>query len=386
MSIWGVISDTHKEDNMNAIPHIMEVFKKKGVNTIIHCGDIEPCHLRPELFLNLSVVCALTEGQVDKPEFSAPPRDWRFTVPGKRIQLVDGVLIYLGHKLSHDVRTNHESKFKKTLDIIRRDHDGLRAVFAGHTHHQIFIQDDLVNFINPGAVQDSYDGYEYAIIDTDRGEITFGRISKTRPAKKSFSIGVISDSLNISDIDTEIWHKFVQEMKDRGINHIIHCGNIALHDIGRKELDNFRVYCNLRPDQLSKKPSCPKNWKLIDPTNPVIEINDYRFCVQLDLGATLIEKSEFDAQKLSLDLRRKYPEISFILYGFTKDAFMEEGDQVRIISPGDLVKGRNFATITLPTTEITFSHVPIDPLSPIQLSCPKKLRRKTHKAILAPGG
>jgi len=395
MSIWGIISDTHNENKMNAIPHIMEAFRKKGVKTIIHCGDIDPCHLKPELFLNLPVVCALTEGQVQfikeqiapKLEFSVPLPNWEFTVPRDRIRLVNGVLIYLGHKLSFDILNGPESELRKTIDTIRRDYDGIRMVFAGHTHHQIFIQDHLVNFINPGAVQNSYDGYEYAIIDTDRGEIVFSRIPKTKPVRQSFTIGIISDSLNVSELDAEIWGKLAQEMRDRGVSHIIHCGNIALQDIGRPELSDFKVYYNLRADKLCKNTPHPNNWELLDQVNPVVEINGYRFCVQLDLGAELIEKSEFDMQKLSLERRRKYPEISFILCGFINDAFYEEGEQIRIINPGDLVKDRSFATITLPTTEITFSSVPVDPLPLIeQAPSSKKTRNKNKKSPLAPGG
>ena len=47
--IIGILSDTH-HDRANAIPHVVEEFKKRGVETIFHCGDIEPKHLNYELF------------------------------------------------------------------------------------------------------------------------------------------------------------------------------------------------------------------------------------------------------------------------------------------------------------------------------------------------
>ena len=58
--IIGVLSDTHN-DKMNVLPYVMAEFKKRNVEMIVHCGDIEPKHLKPELFNNLPVICALTE-------------------------------------------------------------------------------------------------------------------------------------------------------------------------------------------------------------------------------------------------------------------------------------------------------------------------------------
>lgn len=365
--IWGVLSDTHK-DRMNATPYIIAEFKKHKVEAVIHCGDINPGHLSPELFGNLPVFCALIEEQAKNPDFLGPPNGWKFTKPdsiekGGRVLYVDDTRIYLGHKRAFEFLTGSEVELRKTLHTIRRDYDGIRYVFAGHTHHQIYSQGHLTNFVNPGAVEDSFDGYEYAVINTDTDEITFSRIPKTKPEKESFSVGVISDSLNISELDANFWKTLAEEFKKRQIKHIIHCGNLSLRDIGRKELKDFQVYYNLRPDQKNPKKT-PDNWQIIHQEKPVVEINACYFYVQLDLGAILLEQSECDMQILSLDLRRKYPEIRFILCGFTNNAFYEEGAEVRIINPGDIFQDRNFSLITLPTTEITFSHLPVSPLPP----------------------
>ncbi len=50
--IIGILSDTHT-DKANAIPHIVKEFKRRYVEVIFHCGDIEPIHLDPKLFGNL---------------------------------------------------------------------------------------------------------------------------------------------------------------------------------------------------------------------------------------------------------------------------------------------------------------------------------------------
>jgi predicted phosphodiesterase len=357
--IWGIISDTH-EDKMNAIGHIMAEFKKRNVQAIVHAGDIELKHLKPELFNNLPVICALVENQVGKPEFAKPPKGWIYTTPGNRIFNFCNVSIYVGHKRSFEFLAGSESDLTRTLNTIRRDHDFVRWLFSGHTHHQIYQQGPLINFVNPGAVESSFEGYEYTVINTETEEIIFSRIPKTKPLKEKFAVGVISDSMNISDLDTTFWKRLEDEVRKYDIKHVIHCGNMAENDIGREELKDFEVFYNLRPDQRNIK--APKNWHLIRSDNPVVEVNGYRFYVQLDLGAELLEQSEYDMHRLCLTLRRKYPGISFVLCGFTNNAFYEEGEQVRIINPGDIVKDLNFAVISLPIAEITFSRVPVEPL------------------------
>lgn len=365
--IWGILSDTHN-DRIHAIPHIIAEFKKRGVEYIIHCGDIKAEHLKPELFGNLPVVCALVEEQAKNPKFANPPKNWKFTTPdsikrGGRIVDIGDIRAYVGHKRAFEFLTGSEARLKETLNQIRRDYEWVRWFFSGHTHHQIFSQGHVINFVNPGAVEDSFDGYEFAVIDTDKDGIVFSRIPRTKSVKESFSVGVISDSSNISELNPNFWGKLDKELRKNNVRHIIHCGNLSLEDVGRKELENFHVYYNLRPNQ--KKPAAPKNWHLISEKNPIVEINGYRFYVQLDIGATLLEKSEYDMYLLCLKLRREYPEISFVLCGFTNDAFYEEGEEVRIINPGDVVKDQNYSLISLPCTEITFGHVPFEPLPPI---------------------
>jgi predicted phosphodiesterase len=360
--IAGILSDTHR-DKANAIPHVIKEFKKRKVEVIFHCGDIEPKHLNEDLFGNLPVVCALIEEQKGMKEFCFPPHGWRFTEPGDRIvTLPNGLRFYIGHKRAFEFLTGAETELMKTLESIRKDYDCVQWLFSGHTHHQIYKQDPLINFLNPGAIEDSYDGYEFAVIDTETKETTFSRIPRTKPTKKPFSVGIISDSLNISELDVDFWANLAAKFKKRRIKNIIHCGNISLKDIGKKELSDFTVHYFLRKDQ--KNPSnVPDNWKLIPWEKPTVTLDGYRFYIQLDLGVTILDKSEIDMHRLSLQTRGDYPETNFILFGSTNYAFLEEGEQVRIINPGDVVRSRNYAVITLPTTEITFSSILPPPLS-----------------------
>ena len=367
--ILGILGDTH-EDQANATPHIIREFKRRDVELVLHCGDIEIQHIDADLYGGLPVFCALieeqihTENPVKKEKFENPPKGWTFTKPGQRIiELKDSLYAYLGHKRSFGFLKGTETELDQMMQEIRMKSDWVRWFFSGHTHHQIYKQGHLTSFVNPGAVEDSFDGYEFAIINTTNREIVFCRIPQTTPAIDDFSVGVISDSLNISVIDPGFWNKLAKEFKSRGVKNIIHCGNIALSDIGIEALGNFQVHYKLRPDQKSDKAF--DNWHPHTIENPVVEIEGYKFYLQLDLGADLLEKSETGMHKICLDLRRKYPEISFVLCGFTNDAFYSEGQEIRIINPGDILRDRNFSVICLPRTEITFGHVPVDPLPPI---------------------
>jgi predicted phosphodiesterase len=360
----GVLSDTH-DDRMNALPYIIAAFKKSGVQTIIHCGDIDPKHLNPALYGNMPVVCALTDEQAatHSPDYNEPPPGWIFTLPDNRIVDLDSVRVYVGHKRSFEILYGSEVALLETMHKIRRDHDRVRYIFSGHTHHQIFMQNPLINFINPGAIEDPMGilgGYEYTVINTETNEIIFSRIPATKGIKRFLNVGVISDSRDIAETDTEFWKKLAAEFDRQQVTHIIHCGNIASADIGRKEFEEFQVHYNLLLNQ--QDPGGPENWHCIPYADPVIDIEGYYFFVQYNLGASLLDKSEMDLHRLSLLVQKEHPEVKFLLFGFSHNGFYEEGQQMVILNPGDIVKDRNYAVIRLPSNEIVFNQIPVEPL------------------------
>ncbi|MCX5712850.1 MAG: hypothetical protein NTY47_07330, partial [Candidatus Omnitrophica bacterium] len=126
----------------------------------------------------------------------------------------------------------------------------------------------------------------------------------------------------------------------------------------------------LRPWQINRTAppnwrAAPPNWKQIPPDNWAVEINGYQFYVHLDLALHLFAQSEIDMHKYCMGLKSENPNIGFVLFGCTNDAFLEEGEHVRIINPGDIANSRTFAVIFLQRNEITFGHVPDDPLPPV---------------------
>ena len=372
--IIGVLSDTHG-DTKNAIPHIVREFKKRGVELVVHCGDIIPKHVSKELFGGLPVICAFVDGQKEDPIFLENcPENWDITFPGNRIRhLPDGEVIYVGHKRHIDFLRKTAEQFAETLMDIRQQFDGLRYVFGGHMHFQTFKQGQLVSFINPGAVEDALGwGYEYAIVNIVSGEVIFSRILPTPDDRSEFSVGVISDSLDITHRDHTYWGRLAKELGDRGVSHIIHCGNIEIKDVGRPELGGFIVHYAIRTDQylehkkFKESGMIPSNWSVVPEVDsdegPIVSVNGYKFYVQLDLGLKYMTVSEAGMDSAAMQIRRKHPETEFVLCGFTREALFVEGSQVITINPGDTNADRSFVVICLPRREITFGNVGFDPL------------------------
>jgi predicted phosphodiesterase len=374
----GAVSDTHSNRN-GALSHIIAEFKRRGVNIVVHCGDILPEHVSNELFDNFPVICAIVDTQKEDPLFNENcPEGWKFTRSGNRIcELPDGTTVYVGHKMHMNFLRASEEEFNSILTDLRMKFDGLRMVFGGHLHFQTYKQGQLVSFINPGAVHGAIGwGYEFAVIDNDKDEVVFGRILPTPDDRPVFSVGVISDSLDVSHRDAFFWKKLAHEFRLRDVSKIIHCGNLHLSDIGRPELSKFEINYAIRKDQefehrkMQEAGKIPPNWKVIlekdlEPGG-VVDIDGYRFYVQLDLGLEFMKVSEIGMDSAAMKIRRKYPETEFVLCGFTREALLVEGQHVTIINPGDVNMGRSFVVICLPRKEITFGHVPFDVLPTIK--------------------
>ncbi|MFC1612710.1 metallophosphoesterase family protein [Patescibacteria group bacterium] len=372
----GILSDTHG-DKQKATRHIIEIFKRYGVEIIIHCGDISKNHVNKKLFGNLPVFCALTDEQTQLCQsekktkdrnnipFCSPPNNWTFTHPNERIvdlrKLKEKTRVYVGHKRSFELLRGSEAKLKETLDEIRKEYDNVRYMFSGHTHHQICLKYRLITFINPGAIENPMGiagGCGYAIIDTEKEEIIYSRIPMCQSIAPELKVAIISDSADISKKDPTFWEKLRNLFLERNVTDIIHCGNINLDDIGISELDKFQVHYSLIQRQIQTQTF--KNWHKIE--DKITPIKGYGFFVHWDLGSDLISKSEFDMNCLARQIQREHSQVKFILSGFTHDAFYEEDINVIFLNPGDIIQGRNYAIIEMPKYEITLGRIPYDPL------------------------
>jgi predicted phosphodiesterase len=372
----GVISDTHL-NSKKALEHIIQIFLQKGIELILHCGDIIPEHLDSKLFGGLPVICALINEQVDacnngKADFfkvGAEPDGWIFTRPDERIVNLGPCSAYVGHKRSFDLLTGSEEKLWQKMHDIRRDNDNCRFLLSGHTHKQTFLKSLYLGFINSGAVEGSFGaagGHEYAIIDTETDTVIFSRIQNPIPIKDKSVIGLITDSYDISEMVPDFWFKLNQAFKAAEVTDIIHCGNIEIADVGHPELSGFTVHYYLRPDQ--KEPDeKPDNWRLISLEKPIVEINNYRFLVQLALGPELLDHTEVQIHKRITKLQAQYPGlIQYIFCGQTGTGLLEEMETAILINPGSVKICRDYVIIKLPINEYIFSSIQPDPLPPLE--------------------
>jgi len=374
VEIIGIMADTHVdmlEGEANATPHVIREFLERGVKLILHGGDMAARDLDSKLYGGLPVVCALVKDQVGELEFQFPPPGWMFTKPGDRIVRLDRhKKIYVGHNTSHDFLTGSESAMAQKINAVRNEHDGVVLYVTAHTHHQFAIVTRTITLINPGAVWNGFNGHEFCTFNIKNGEIVCSRVPQTKSGRDPFSVGIISDSFNVSELDPHFWEKLRAAFVKRGVRYIIHCGNIALGDIGRRELGDFEVHYYLRKDQddfLKRTKSAvkyPDNWHQVMVDNPVVNIEGHIFCIQLELGAELAEKSEFAMEELCLGLRKKYPGTRTVLCGLTGHPFYEEGQELCLINPGSALD-RKWAVLCLPDTmTLTLNgSIPPDPLS-----------------------
>lgn len=353
--ILGVMSDTHniKDDIIRAV---IDEFRRRSVNIVVHCGDIEPQHFNAEIHGNFKVVCALIEEQRLKSEFTFMPNGWAVTKPSDRVVNLGPFKIYVGHQRSWDFLVGSEASFEKIMNEISTKYDGVRWMFAGHTHHQIYIQGSTCSFINPGAIQDGFDGHGFATVDTDVKEVVFSRIPLSASTISPFTVWIVSDTGNITQLDNEFWSKLVYEFRKRDVSIIIHGGNIWPGDIGRPELRDFLVYYYLLENQEPPK-NVPSNWRLISQDDPVVSINGYRFFVQYALGVDLFEQSEFQMSQSVRKLSKQHQHVDFVICGLIHSALFTEGQEVKIINPGDARNHRKFVTVCLPRNEVTFGCV-----------------------------
>lgn len=373
------MGDTHDVDQ-SIVQKVAADLKTRGAQVIIHTGDIEKQHLNVDLFCGLPVVCVLTEQQQFSADFTFPPAGWTYTRPGdsminrrdrnqgliednianklaiaNRIVNLGEVIIYAGHKRSIDILMNGD-KFNEFVNIINEVYNGIKFIFTGHTHHQFLVQRDGFSWINPGAVVPSFFDYEYALVDTNKTEIVFTRLPRTASNIKPQTVGIISDTGNISERDNQFWQQLRVEFHERDVSIVIIDGSLSPSDIGRGELSDFQVFYNLLTTIEDSK-SKPDNWHLIPNDNPILEIYSHYFLIQHNLGIDLDGKTEVEMIKFIREQSQKYQHIDIVICGGIHDALFEEQQEVMIINPGDARNHRKFVTICFPRCEVTFSSV-----------------------------
>lgn len=131
----GVISDTH--DYLN--PKVFDIFK--GVDLIIHCGDI----CKPEIIIELETIAYVqaVSGNMDDYEIKS-----KYPISSK-VDTPAGVLCFT-HGHMYDVN------FGRTDSITNAfKHLYPKIIVFGHTHEALCKKEDEIILFNPGSAKAS---------------------------------------------------------------------------------------------------------------------------------------------------------------------------------------------------------------------------------------
>lgn len=149
----GVIADTHIPDRVGALhPDILATFKEKGVELIIHAGDISS----PDVIRQLEQVAPVQAvmGNRDWWRFKELPAMKVITIKGVRILITHGhghFFSYVWDKFPYWVLGYKFERFVKKFSQMKHEFD---IVVFGHSHHpeNRWVEGRL--YFNPGSAYD----------------------------------------------------------------------------------------------------------------------------------------------------------------------------------------------------------------------------------------
>lgn len=392
----GCIGDTHDVEERIIKDIVCNELLPRGVEVAIHTGDIEIQHVSAELFSNLPMTCVLTKQQSFDPDFSYAPKNWRFVRPAywkdkpefigkftdelanacvkelitfneqQRIfcRLVpikvdnEMVMAYCGHERSFDIFKNSQ-RVQEFFTEINQVYDGVRLAVSGHMHRQFIWRHGNLLWVNPGSIIESMNRTrEFAVVNTANWEVVCGRLTNAEAKIEPVTIGIISDTGNIDELDRSFWQRLKVEFDNRGVSYVICCGDFRPSDVGRLELANCQVYYYLLPEFASFPDPGPANWHRISYDNPVIDICGHQFYIQHEIGPEQANFSDIERHCAFDEIRKRYKHLDFIVTGLVSDTIVQEADKYFFINPGDAKDHRNFATLCLPRSELTVGTVP----------------------------
>ncbi len=132
----GVVSDTHVYDRAAELnPRVLEVFEERGVELILHAGDLTSRDVLRELGEVARVVAV--QGNMDAYYGTRLPEREVLTLGGHRVLLFHGSGIYPRGDASK-------------LAYLAKEH-GCQVVVTGHTHAPALLEVGGVMIVNPGS-------------------------------------------------------------------------------------------------------------------------------------------------------------------------------------------------------------------------------------------
>lgn len=147
----SVISDTHRQ-----IDGINEAIKAASDTKILfHLGDNID---------DIKIISGSYKGKIVNVKGNC---DYSASVPGERIEVVEGKKIFLTHGHNYDVKYDLIRLKYRAIEV------GADIVLFGHTHQSLILQEQGIWFINPGSPSLPRDNFKsIAIIDITSSEVT----------------------------------------------------------------------------------------------------------------------------------------------------------------------------------------------------------------------
>jgi hypothetical protein len=132
----GMLSDTHVYDRASRLnPKVVETFRKRGVELILHAGDLTSPDVLEELREVARVVAV--QGNMDAYYGTSLPEREVLTLGKNRVLLFHGRGIYPRGDATK-------------LAYLAKEH-GCGVVVTGHTHRATLVEVGGVMIINPGS-------------------------------------------------------------------------------------------------------------------------------------------------------------------------------------------------------------------------------------------
>ena len=161
---FGVLSDTH--DNLSNTVSVLETYRERGIETIIHCGDLTS----PEMvshFEGFRVI--LTIGNMDHTTSAVKKR-----LEKMREDNFVG-MVFKGRLGGVRMAATHSHLDGKIMELVREGR--YQWIFHGHTHEK---RDEVVQgvrIVNPGALGGlGREARTFCIVDLDAGDVEFIQI------------------------------------------------------------------------------------------------------------------------------------------------------------------------------------------------------------------
>jgi len=161
----GVMSDTH--DQLSNLIHVLHVFRERGIETVIHCGDLTSFEMLSH-FSDFRLI--YTFGNMDLSTGAIQNRIHRLG------ENSFAGLVFTGNLGGVNVAATHGHLDGRVMSLVRERHH--KWVFHGHTHQKRDEMVQGVRVVNPGALGGlGREPRSFCVVDLEQQTVEFLHVS-----------------------------------------------------------------------------------------------------------------------------------------------------------------------------------------------------------------